>query len=328
MHKKAKEAFDVLKELINSKRCLTVDEIKEILNLELSERRVKDILDGLVEYFGEEVVKVEFKNKKTCYKLNDTSDLIAEVFLKSDDISFILQDLSNSHPNYLKKLEENTKKEIRKLIKSEKDVFIFRNSIMEEINGEIFSILKNAIKKRKYLNVKKNEGSFIIKPLKLVFVDNNWYVAIEDENEKFRFLRIAFIKKLFPVFIKNNGKIKEKTFQKNLLEKYKDYFKTFQNSLTLYGAEYKTAKILAKKEIAHYFRKDMKKFFYTQKFIEENEDGVIFEVKYTQPLEILPFIKKWIPYLIILSPKELKEEFENSLKEMLFNFKNSNDFNM
>jgi len=317
MHKKSKEAFDVLKELINSKRCLTVSEIKEILNLELSERRVKDILDGLVEYFGEEIIKVEFKNRKTCYKLNDTTDLIAEVFLKSDDISFILQDLSNSNPNYLKKLEENSKKEIKKLIKSEKDIFIFRNSIMEEINGEIFSTLKNAIKKRKYLKVKKDEGSFIIKPLKLVFVDNNWYVAVEDENEKFRFLRIAFIEKLSSIFIKNNGKLKEKTFQKNTLEKYKDYFKNFQNSLTLYGIEYKTAKILAKKEIAHYFRKGMKKFFYTQKFIEENGNGVIFEVKYTQHLEILPFIKKWIPNLVILSPDELKKELEEDIKKLL-----------
>ena len=258
MHKKAKEAFDVLKELINSKQCLTIKEIKEILNLDLSERRVKDILDGLVEYFGEEIIKKSFKNKKTCYKLNDTSDLIAEIFLKSDDISFILQDLSNSNPNYLKKLEEGTKKEIKKLIKSEKDIFIFKNSIMEEIDGKIFSELKNAIKKRRYLKIKKDEGSLIVKPLKLIFVDNNWYVAVEDENEKFRFLRVAFIKKISPVLVKENGKLKEKTFQKRVIDKYKDYFKTFQNSLTLYGKEYKTARILAKKEIAHYFRKDMK----------------------------------------------------------------------
>ncbi|WP_024787180.1 MULTISPECIES: hypothetical protein [unclassified Lebetimonas] len=119
MHKKVKEAFDVLKELINSKKCLTVEEIKEALNLDLSERRTKDILDGLVEYFGEEVIQKNFRNKKTCYKLNDTSDLITEIFLKSDDISFILQELSNSNPTYLKKLEDETKREVKKLIKSE-----------------------------------------------------------------------------------------------------------------------------------------------------------------------------------------------------------------
>jgi predicted DNA-binding transcriptional regulator YafY len=317
MHKKAKEAFDVLKELINSRKCLTVDEIKEALNLDLSERRTKDILDGLVEYFGEEVIQKTFRNKKTCYKLNDTSDLITEIFLKSDDISFILQELSNSNPAYLKKLEEETKREVKKLIKSEKDIFIFRNSILEEVNNKIFSEIKNAIKKRKYLKIKKDKTTLTVKPLKLVFVDNNWYVAVEDENSNFRFLRIAFIKKVAPVFIKENGKIKEKTYQKNVIDKYKDYFKTFQNSLTLYGREYKTAKILAKKEIAHYFRKGMKKFFYTQKFLEENENGVIFEIKYTQPLEILPFIKKWIPNLIILEPDELKEELKNDLKKIL-----------
>jgi len=44
---------------------------------------------------------------------------------------------------------------------------------------------------------------------------------------------------------------------------------------------------------------------------------MIFEVKYTQPLEILPFIKKWIPNLVILSPDELKKELEKDIKKFL-----------
>ena len=116
----------------------------------------------------------------------------------------------------------------------------------------------------------------------------------------------------------------EKKFQKNSVEKYQKYLQNIQNSMTLYGVEPKKAKLLAKKEIAHYFKKDMKKFLSTQKFIEENDKGVIFELSYTQPKEILPFIKKWIPNLVIIEPKELKEEFMSELKAMLKEY--SKDF--
>ena len=60
MHKKTKEAFDVLKLLMSAKQCFTPLEVKEILNLDQVERRVKDILDGLVEYFGEDIIKKDF----------------------------------------------------------------------------------------------------------------------------------------------------------------------------------------------------------------------------------------------------------------------------
>ena len=326
MHKKTKEAFDVLKLLMSAKQCFTPLEVKEILNLDQVERRVKDILDGLVEYFGEDIIKKDFKDKKTCYKINNTTDIIFEILLKSDDISFILQDLSQSNPKYLKNLEEETRKKAKKLIKSEKNIFIFKNSIMEDLKDKekLFSKIKNAVKEHKYLKIIKDKETFIVKAIKLIFTDNNWYLASEDESGKFRFLRISFINDVKPVLIKENNKLKEKKFQKNSVEKYQKYLQNIQNSMTLYGVKPKKAKLLAKKEIAHYFKKDMKKFLSTQKFIEENDKGVIFELSYTQPKEILPFIKKWIPNLLIIEPKELKEEFMSELKAMLKEY--SKDF--
>jgi len=64
----------------------------------------------------------------------------------------------------------------------------------------------------------------------------------------------------------------------------------------------------------------MKKFLSSQKFIEELEDGsVVFSIEYTQALEVLPFIQKWIPDLIILEPQELKKEFVNKLYSFINN---------
>ena len=58
----------------------------------------------------------------------------------------------------------------------------------------------------------------------------------------------------------------------------------------------------------------MKKFFPSQKFISEDENGVIFTINYTQPLEILPFIKRWLPSMEILEPQELKDELKKDLE--------------
>ena len=62
----------------------------------------------------------------------------------------------------------------------------------------------------------------------------------------------------------------------------------------------------------------MKKFFRSQKFISETKDnGVLFSVEYTQDLEILPFIQKWLPDLEILEPQSLKDSYKIKLKKAL-----------
>ena len=64
----------------------------------------------------------------------------------------------------------------------------------------------------------------------------------------------------------------------------------------------------------------MKKVLSSQKFIQENQDGsVLFSLEYTQPIEILPLIQKWLPDLIILEPKELKQEYIAKLEQTLQN---------
>ena len=49
----------------------------------------------------------------------------------------------------------------------------------------------------------------------------------------------------------------------------------------------------------------------------EPDGSIIFSLHYTQPIEILPFIKQWIPDLIIVEPSSLRELFENDMKKSL-----------
>lgn len=96
--------------------------------------------------------------------------------------------------------------------------------------------------------------------------------------------------------------------------------KQLQNSMTLYGKEKKRATLKATPCIARYFEKEMKVFLSTQKYKSTLEDGsVIFSVDYTQELEILPFIQKWLPDLVILEPQELKDAYTNKLQNTLNN---------
>ena len=145
-------------------------------------------------------------------------------------------------------------------------------------------------------------------------MDNNWYVAFVDSDDKLRFGRISFIERVD--FGSKTGH-----FQPSSVAKHHHFLEhNVQNSMTLYGVEKKTAVIKALPCIAKYFKADMKKFLSTQKFIRELEDGcIIFEVTYTQELEVLPFVQKWLSDLIVLEPKELKEAYAKKLHNAIKN---------
>ncbi len=88
--------------------------------------------------------------------------------------------------------------------------------------------------------------------------------------------------------------------------------------MTLYGVEKKIATIKASPAIAKYFDEGMKKFLPSQTFQSKEADGsVIFTLEYTQELEILPFIQKWLPALVIMEPQALKEAYRQKLLSAL-----------
>jgi len=64
----------------------------------------------------------------------------------------------------------------------------------------------------------------------------------------------------------------------------------------------------------------MKKFLPSQTFKKRLDDGsIIFTINYTQELEILPLIQKWLPDLIILKPQELKDAYIKKLNDTILN---------
>ncbi len=295
---------------IHSKDPVILDEFG--ISYKTLERYLKDI-----EITYGHIITIK-KSKTNYYKMVKASDIISQfIKLKDSDIGFLFEWLKDDSLT-LKDLEKDTKKALQKISSQEKEIFIFKTYPFEELKYEnskdLFDELKIAVKNNEYRDIEYLYDKVIVykdaKCLKLVFIDNNWYLAIEDEKSNLEFLRISFIKNL--------KKTREYSFQKSINEKYIDFFETFQNSLTLYGIEKTTARLLASPKIAKYFKNNMKKFYPSQKYIGTNHNGSVeFSLEFTQPLEILPFIKRWLPDIKILSPKSLKDELEKDLKKAL-----------
>ena len=261
------------------------------------------------------------RGRKKVWKLVRISDIFEEFVRNSEDISQLFLMAQEFDPEIFKELERGT---LSQIANSDKSLFLFKNSIMESIQTDrekqIFKNLKSAIRNHEYRDitytynttrVEKN-----IKCLKLVFMDNNWYLALIDEESKLKFRRLSFIDKV-------RYSLHKERFQQKEITPHLEFLKRVQSSMTLYETKPKVATIKATQTIAKYFQKGMKKFMLSQKFKKRCEDGgVIFTVEYTQELEILPFIQKWLPDLVILEPHELREAYLKKIEQTIKNHTN------
>jgi len=300
--------YKIILEELNKKRKLTAydEDLKEKLNL--SPKQIGRILEELRNEFDN--IQLEQNKKKKTYKLVKKIDIFLEAFNKHQEIGWLFNMAHEGDPELFKELEQFTQKD--------KHIYKFKNTPFEDISTfekkDIFKKLKRAVKYREYVKITdyNNETYDNLKALKLLFIDNNWYLAYVDEEDNLKLARISFIKRV-------DYASKIGSFQKISVQKHLDFLENnLQNSMTLFGVTPKVAKIKANPNIAKYFKKGMKKFLSSQKFEKELKDGsVIFSVTYTQDLEILPFIQRWLPDLVILSPDELKESYKQKLKKMI-----------
>lgn len=295
--------------------------------LEINERTLRRYLDEVVDNF-ENILIVEKKrkdlsNRKTTVfrvvdKKKDISNIL-QFFLQSNtDLSWVLKLLHEQDPSIITDSKENVKRAVENILHENDDVFIFRSPPFELIQNDkqkkIFSTIKRAVQNHEYANISyfydKEELLENVKCLKMVYMHNNWYLAVEDNKEQFRFLRMAFIQTI--------GYANKVTYQPIKVTRYKQFFQEFQNAFSLPYEKQKTAYLQTSSKIAKYFKQDMKTFFTSQKFIKENSDNSIeFSIKYSQSIEILPFIKQWLPDITILEPESLKSELKKDLDSAL-----------
>jgi len=280
----------------------------------LQPKQLGRLLDELSATYESIVVQKE-KNKKR-YKLIKPIDIFIEAFENANEIGWLFSMAQEGDPELFKKLSEYTNEQ--------KHIYLFKNSPFEDIKTleakETFKKLKRAVELKEYRKIKffyEDEAFDNLLCLKLLFMDNNWYIAFVDEQKMLRLGRIAFIQKV-------EYATKISSYTTSSVQKYLDFLLNIQNSMTLYGEVKKTATLKALPHIARYFEEDMKKFLSSQKFVQKENDGsVVFTLEYTQSIEILPFIQKWLPNMVVLEPKELKEEYLQLITQLLENFQSN-----
>ncbi len=293
----------------------TLDSYDEYLqnSLGLGQKQIERLLKDLHNEFSN-IEKITIGNKNS-YKLIEPIDLLKEALDLKTDIGWLLNMVCEADPETFKQLEN---------YKGKKDnLYKFINTPFEDLSSieerEVFKKLKRAVENKEYAKIKfldSKKALDNLKCLKLVFIDNNWYLAFIDEKDRLKLGRISFI-------VSVDYASKRESFQVANVQKHIDFLdNSLQNSFTIFNVKPKTASIQATKEISKYFDKNMKKFLPSQKFKEKLDDGsVIFTVNYTQALEILPFVQKWLPDLIILEPQELRDEYIKKIQQTLKNYK-------
>ena len=170
--------------------------------------------------------------------------------------------------------------------------------------------IKNAIKNSRYTKiVYESDKKYIFdeaKILKIIFAEGNFYIAIltkEELNNGFKFLRLNFISDI---------KLYSNSFKKDIEAEY--FIKNFQTLFSSYKE--KTYEVILKinPSVKRFFLQ--KKFLSSQKIIE-NKEYLTLSFEITNDMEILPLVKKWLPNIKIISPKTLKDKFNEELKSYL-----------
>jgi len=288
---------NLLKSFNNGKK-MTLEQISYENNV--SERTARRDIKLLQEVFPETIIKSENYytsiEKTLLNKVLSGMDLVTLITIlnifKSNNINFDIP----------KKLEEQ--------LKNSKKIYNIINKPFEILkNTQLLKELEKSITFNQYITVyyttSKKEMKIVLKPYKILLLNNNLYLTSEIDNKwKYSILRISLIKKVI---------IHSKTFY------HKPKLLNFINNIQTPFANYKEGKedievlIEVNKNIKKYFL--MRKFFKSQKIIEELEnENIIVSYKITTYIEIKKFLIEWLPNIKILSPTNLKKEITKDLE--------------
>ncbi|MCT7521130.1 WYL domain-containing protein [Aliarcobacter cryaerophilus] len=280
----------------------------------MSEKSIRRDLDVIKEYFPFELVRGE----KGCYKAVTKSTM--DKFINKNTKALLVQTFNIAQRNNLLKsldIDESDKRILEGEIKKSKDCYEFISKPFESKKGdeELLKDLENAIHNKRYVKITYKtaigEDIYLLKPYKIIFMNENFYLATENPDERYKFtmLRLAQIKYV---------ELQKEQFHHN--PDIKEFIKHLQTPFPLYKPQFREhlIKVIVQvdKEKAKYFK--MKKYLPSQNIQKENEDGsliVSFEV--TQEREMEEIVKKWIPNMKVVEPLSLKNKIEAELKKYL-----------
>jgi predicted DNA-binding transcriptional regulator YafY len=275
----------IFESLINGEKL----EVKKLAKeFETSERTIQRYLN---EYLSDFPIKKE-KNK---YFLVSPFNLSEEELAKFQTIFAISKELGVK---------------VDKLLKD--DDMIYTHLLVEKIdNYNNLSTIKKAIENQKFITFNYNDRNklYKFKPLKIVNFEGYWYL-IGFDNKKYKTLYLKNIK---------NVNLLEETFE--IDEKFLNKLEYAINIWFEPQREFIEVTFVADEIASRYIQRiPLNK---SQRLIRELSDGSSeFSILITRYKEIEKFVKKWIPHIIIVEPKEfhlkIKKDIEEYLKKINF----------
>lgn len=276
-----------------------------------SEKTLRRDLDVIKEYFPESFENV--KGVKGTYRA--VTKEMFDNFIDNRMLSLLVIAYNLADKNRLFEsfdMDEIEKNLLKSKLKSSDNCYEFITKPFEDkkVADDLLKNLEFAIKYKRKLEVTYNAQEeikdFTLNPYKIVFINENFYLASESEYG-FTMLRIQNI---------TNIDVKKETFHKNF--DIVDFIKTIQTPFARYTEDFRKnmihVKLQISKEKARFFK--LKKFFASQKIEKTNDDGsVVVVYTFTQTSEVLTFILSWLPHVKVLEPKELKDEVNGILEK-------------
>lgn len=295
------------------------EEVDPEMKRAVSEKTIRRDLDVIKEYFPNSFEFIHGgKGEKGFYKA--ITKQAFDNFMQPETLSLMALTFSMASKSELFEsfdLNADDKKLIAKELKNVNRIYEFKNKPFETTKADknILSILQHSIKFGKCIIVEyPNMGKLKkveVKPYKILFMNENFYLAFEIEHEDYMF-------GLYRVSKINTVEETSKTFRANL--EILDFIKDIQTPFARYVPNYKNHLIDVVLEVesskAYFF--NAKKHLKSQEILEKKENGnLLVGFKVTQELEVKELIKMWIPYLKVIKPLSLKNTIENELREYL-----------
>ena len=290
-----------------------------------SEKTIRRDLDVIKEYFPESFELIRGgKGEKGMYKA--ITKEVFNNFMDKDTLALMVQTFNIAQRNNLLEsldISEADKKIIDSKIKKSKDCYEFITKPYETKKSDVKLLqeIEKAINWKRYTTVTYKLGDsvkeYVVKPYKIVFMNENFYLACENTSEEFLFtkFRLTNIEKI---------ELRTKTFHIN--PDIADFIKNMQTPWSEYVPEFRKHSVEVRVEVdvakAKFFK--AKNHFPSQKIVETKEDGsLLILFKVTQEMEVEELIKKWIPHMKVVSPLSLKNKIEDDLKQYLLEICNN-----
>lgn len=265
----------------------------------LSTRTIQSYLKKLKEDYGLK------KDKKYYYFPNAYRHIEVDERVQMSTALMIAL-YKNAMPNIEKSVLQNFKQ-----IPKESDLFLFDTDFQAVENETYFNQITGAVIHERaihfnYKNMKNETAVKNVYPLKITNISGYWYLMAYDlEKEKIKTFYFNNITDL--IVSKNESYLSYEQILK-LSKKSKELKSPWFND------EIKSVTLKIHGDPVLYIKRKTGETF---TILEENKRSLLVEMQYYNDVEVLTFVKKWLPFIEIVNNEKLKTKLQNILEEYL-----------